>query len=212
MTRCATILGAAMLAGLTPTGANAQYPGYAGPMVGGFGGYPGGYGGTGGFGTATGMPIYPFGTPGGFGSINNSPYAPNFYNRANQPLSPYLNLLRGGNTAVNYFYGVRPGLPSGQPIGMGFGTGYSGVSQARAGFVPQIAGNPTDEPIEVPPVGDRVIIPPSAHPVVFGNKFGPNTGGQSGGFGRGRPAGFGGGAGQQQGSGGGAAPRIPQSR
>ncbi len=43
----------------------------------------------------------------------NAPYAPNYYNRNSQPLSPYLNLLRGGNPAVNYFYGVRPGLMNG---------------------------------------------------------------------------------------------------
>jgi hypothetical protein len=43
------------------------------------------------------------------GPTNPSGYAPNMYNRAVQPLSPYLNLLRGGNNAVNYFYGVRPG-------------------------------------------------------------------------------------------------------
>ena len=36
-------------------------------------------------------------------------FLPNYYNRASQPLSPYLNLLRGGNPGVNYFYGVRPG-------------------------------------------------------------------------------------------------------
>src|SRR4051794_22228131 len=53
---------------------------------------------------------------GGFGSqiapgpyMNQGPYAPNQYNRSTQPLSPYLNLLRGSNPAVNYFYGVRPG-------------------------------------------------------------------------------------------------------
>ena len=47
-----------------------------------------------------------------------TPIAPNMYNRAAQPLSPYLNLLRGGNTAVNYFYGVRPGTQPGAFTGM----------------------------------------------------------------------------------------------
>jgi hypothetical protein len=77
--------------------ARAQYGGgYGyGPFGGAFGG--GGYGG------------------GGWGGQNwgGGPYAPNFYNPQNQPLSPYLNLLRGNNTAVNYYYGARPGLPSG---------------------------------------------------------------------------------------------------
>jgi hypothetical protein len=40
------------------------------------------------------------------------------YNRAAQPLSPYLNLLRGGNNAVNYFYGVRPGTQPSAFLGM----------------------------------------------------------------------------------------------
>jgi hypothetical protein len=31
-----------------------------------------------------------------------------FYTPPRQPLSPYLNLLRGGNPAVNYYLGVLP--------------------------------------------------------------------------------------------------------
>src|SRR5437868_11799531 len=38
---------------------------------------------------------------------------PNIYNPQTQPLSPYLNLLRGGNAGVNYYYGVRPGTTGG---------------------------------------------------------------------------------------------------
>src|SRR5262245_16596860 len=52
------------------------------------------------------------------GLTNPSGYAPNMYNRAAQPLSPYLNLLRGGNNAVNYFYGVRPGTQPSAFTGM----------------------------------------------------------------------------------------------
>lgn len=33
--------------------------------------------------------------------------------RSSPPLSPYLNLLRGGNPAVNYFNAVRPGVQPG---------------------------------------------------------------------------------------------------
>ena len=40
-------------------------------------------------------------------------YLPNYHNRATQPLSPYLNLMRGSNPAVNYYFGARPGLPTG---------------------------------------------------------------------------------------------------
>jgi hypothetical protein len=61
-------------------------------------------------------------------------YAPNYYNRNTQPLSPYLNLLRGGNTAANYFYGVRPGTMSG-----GFGQPYGAASSlGRQTFFPQV--------------------------------------------------------------------------
>lgn len=209
MNRCRAMFGWAVLT-LAAAGANAQYPGYASPTTGGYGWSGGNFGGTSGF-----------GTPGGMSGVNSSIYAPNFYNRASQPLSPYLNLLRGGNAAVNYFYGVRPGLPSGQPIGMGFGTQYTGMSQLRSGFVPYIAGNPSDEPIEVPPVGPAQKMPPSAHPVMYGNRFGPNTGSSMGGAGRNRPAQFGsqtpgqqGGGGQQPGQnqGQGTGQRIPPSK
>ena len=49
---------------------------------------------------------------------NPSGYAPNMYNRAAQPLSPYLNLLRGTDPAVNYYYGVRPGTNPSAFMGM----------------------------------------------------------------------------------------------
>lgn len=103
-------------------------------------------------------------------------YAPNFYNRAQQPLSPYLNLLRGGNPAANYYYGVRPGLPSGgvnifgqvpvvqPPVGPQYG-----------GFLPQsqIPYDPTSQAYE--PGGQPVRLNSPAHPVLFGNQF-PNHG------------------------------------
>src|SRR5436305_1566939 len=62
------------------------------------------------------------------GPANPSGYAPNMYNRAAQPLSPYLNLLRGGNNAVNYFYGVRPGTQPNAFTGM-FGVNGPGQRQ-----------------------------------------------------------------------------------
>ena len=49
----------------------------------------------------------PFGQP-GFGS--NGSFMPNIYNPQSQPLSPYLNMFRGGgNPAANYYFGTRPG-------------------------------------------------------------------------------------------------------
>jgi hypothetical protein len=191
------LIGVVVAAGLGPAGAAAQYPGAPGlPGVGisgGSGGFGGGaapgYGGYGG--GYMGYPIYPFG--GGLFS-NSGPFAPNAFNRSTQPLSPYLNLLRGGNPAVNYFYGVRPGLGNGQVQGAGMGAPMVGSSQLRTGYLP-LAGSASDEPVELPVAGQVTKFPPSSHPVVFGNRFGPNTG--SGGSGR--PGFFGQqGGGQQQ--------------
>lgn len=105
-----------------------------------------------------------------FGPLTN-PYqsAASIYNRASQPLSPYLNLLRGGNPAVNYFYGVRPGLAVGQPIGQNWGNPMvPGMSQLRTGFVPAAASQ-SQEPTEMPREGAEIpALPPSGHPVTFG--------------------------------------------
>src|SRR5256885_15614959 len=79
------------------------------------------------------------------GPGNPSGYAPNMYNRAAQPLSPYLNLLRGGNNAGNYFYGVRPGTQPNAFTGM-FGAG--GAGQREAVFPG--ARHPTGPPPEPP--------------------------------------------------------------
>jgi hypothetical protein len=107
-------------------------------------------------------------------------YLPNYYNRQTQPLSPYLNLLRGtGNPGVNYYYGVRPGLPTGglntfgqvppvqQPVGPQFG-----------GFLPQsqIPYDPAGQTYE--PGGQPVRLNSPSHPVVFGNQY-PAHGGFS---------------------------------
>ena len=46
-------------------------------------------------------------------------FMPNIYNPQSQPLSPYLNMSRGGdNPAANYYFGTRPGTVGG---GGGFG-------------------------------------------------------------------------------------------
>ena len=116
--------------------------------------------------------------PGGGGQPGFTPnpnqYQPNIYNRQNQPLSPYLNLLRGqGNPGIDYYYGVRPGLNSGgQPFGGqsggGLGQGGSNNSQMRTGYLPQ-AGFATTEPIPLPDPGQEVILSPSGHGVSYGN-------------------------------------------
>jgi len=131
---------------------------------------------------------YP-GVPGTGGQPGFAPgqYQPNMYSRQNQPLSPYLNLLRGqGNPGIDYYYGVRPGLPSGgQPFanqfGSGGGIGQGGLnySQMRTGYLPQ-AGSASPEPIALPDAGQDVILTPSGHGVVYGNTFGISRAGVPG--------------------------------
>ena len=123
------------------------------------------------------------------GPTNPSGYAPNMYNRAAQPLSPYLNLLRGGNNAVNYFYGVRPGTQPNAFTGM-FGAGGAGQ---RMTFFP--GADVLTDLLEEP--RDATRVNPTGHPAGFNNTlnfFGPTSGqffargagGQQGGQRRGR--------------------------
>jgi len=109
----------------------------------------------------------------------------NYYNRANQPLSPYLNLLRnsGNFPAVDYYYGVRPGLPSGgQPYNQQpqqqRGNSLAG-SQMRTGYIPQ-AGIATGEDQQLPDANRDVILPSSGHSVAYGNVYGVNRTGVPG--------------------------------
>lgn len=91
----------------------------------------------------------------------SSPYAPNQYNRNTQPLSPYLNLLRGGNPAVNYFYGVQPGLMNGA-----FRSPLAGNSQmqGRQTFFPQ-----TDNLYDLENVSPLDGFRATGHPIGFNN-------------------------------------------
>lgn len=106
------------------------------------------------------------------GPSNPSGYAPNMYNRAAQPLSPYLNLLRGGNNAVNYFYGVRPGTQSAAFMGM-FGQPGAGARQTFFPGAVDTLADLTDNPQDLSKVA------PTGHPVGFGNTlnyFGTTSG------------------------------------
>ncbi len=102
-------------------------------------------------------------------------YAPNFFNRAQQPLSPYLNLLRGSNPATNYYYGVRPGLPSG---GMNTFGQSPNIPQFQpqtgpmyGGFLPQ-SQTPYDPNAQsYEPGGQPIRLNSASHPVLFGNQF-----------------------------------------
>ncbi len=101
------------------------------------------------------------------------------------PLSPYLNLLRGGDPAINYYYAVRPALMNGvSPLGSLAG-GTRGFSQLRSGFLPA-AGNPTQEPVVMPKGGVSVpSFPTSGYPVSYGGltRFSPGSGSRQGAFG-----------------------------
>jgi hypothetical protein len=144
------VLGVGFLLGLAGA-ASAQYP------------YGGGYGGYGGYGG--------FGSP-GYGSAPN--VMPNIYNPRTQPLSPYLNLLRGGNPGVNYYYGVRPGTVGGAaaPLAPGIAPGGN-----RPAYFPVQYGDA--DPLELPTADtDRgYVIPPAGHPVMFNNTLGYFPGG-----------------------------------
>lgn len=105
------------------------------------------------------------------GPTNVGGYAPNMYNRAAQPLSPYLNLLRGGNNAVNYFYGVRPGTQPNSFLGL-FGTGGGGQ---KTTFFP--GADLLTDLLEEP--RDATKVNPTGHPAGFNNTlnyFGPTSG------------------------------------
>ena len=103
---------------------------------------------------------------------NSMPFMQNYYNRNTQPLSPYLNLLRGGNPAVNYFYGVRPGLMQGA-----FGSPLAGnMSQlGRQTFFPQV-----DNLYDLENVGPSDGIRPTGHPIGFNNTLNYYGAGTSG--------------------------------
>lgn len=115
---------------------------------------------------------YPAQPPGGF--------APNYFNRQTQPLSPYLNLFRGSNPATNYYYGVRPGLPSG---GL---TPFGTVPQPQpqlgtlsGGFLPQAS---TAFDINAPQMdagGQPVQLRSAGHTTVYGNQFNGHGGYQA---------------------------------
>src|SRR4051812_23548439 len=91
---------------------------------------------------------------------NASGYAPNMYNRNAQPLSPYLNMLRGGNPAVNYFYGVRPGTQPNAYAGMfGAGNGQRQTFFPGADYLTDLLDEPRD----------ATRVNPTGHPAGFNN-------------------------------------------
>ncbi|MGL4423441.1 MAG: hypothetical protein ACRCZF_22480 [Gemmataceae bacterium] len=110
-----------------------------------------------------GLGQLPYGLP-----VNPAPpggMMPNIYNRMQQPLSPYLNLLRGGNPGVNYFYGVRPGImPNFAPPT--YQQGQPGMFLPQAGTVVDGVGGAAFEP-----GGKPVVLRSPGNPVLYGNYF-----------------------------------------
>lgn len=155
----ASLASAQVVPGLGGINPGTPYRGYNTPVMGTPFGYGPGMGGLGGV-------ANPYSAMPGYGGISGA-FMPNIYNPATQPLSPYLNMLRGGNPAVNYYYGVRPGTGVGMQNMAQMGIPISANSQIRSGFLPAGA-NPTQEPIELPAGGAEISsLPPSGHPVSF---------------------------------------------
>ncbi len=87
-----------------------------------------------------------------------SPYArPNYVGTPRPALSPYLNLLRGGNPAANYFLGVLPEFER-RANAYQFGTAIQDLEQRSA-----MVGE-TGEPL--------VVTVTTGHPTAFGNTAG----------------------------------------
>ena len=84
------------------------------------------------------------------------------------PLSPYLNLNRGGNAGVNYYNFVRPNTVSGG--GFGLGAPFTAAGGNRQAFFPQLAN--ASDPLQPREVGVGDVLPPAGHPVVFNNTMG----------------------------------------
>ena len=140
---------------------------------------PGGFASAQGF----GYPYNPNPTPYVNPYAQPGQYLQNYFNRSTQPLSPYLNLLRGtDDPGVNYYYGVRPGLQTGGMPFSRFGAAYGTTQQNtmnQMGFLPQ-AGVSSPEPQPIPVAGQEVVLPASGHRVTYGNYFGQNRTGVPG--------------------------------
>jgi len=108
------------------------------------------------------------------------PQPPTFGNGVQQsPISPYLNLLNnnGSNPAVNYYNFARPLLQQQQqvsPFAPPF-VGQPGAFPQQMGYLPP--GVPfvaSEQPFT--PTGNGSL-PPTGHPVVYGNRFGQASSG-----------------------------------
>jgi hypothetical protein len=124
----------------------------------------------------------PYSYPSPYGPIPGPySYAPNVYNRANQPLSPYLNLVNSFNPAASYFYGVRPATQGPNGLGPVYGSGAPRPPVAARTFLPPPVPSARDlEPL-APDEGPRTSLPSPGGVASYGNVFGSSSVGVSGG-------------------------------
>lgn len=122
-------------------------------------------------GAAVGQPI-------GTTPTGNPPAGPPTFTSRSPTPSPYLNLLggAGGIPAVNYSLGVRPFLQ--RPVSP-FAT-QPGAFPQQAGYLPPPTAPAREYPTALEPT-DASSLPPTGHPVTFGNRNGP-SGSRSGFF------------------------------
>lgn len=109
-------------------------------------------------------------------------FAPNYYNRASQPLSPYLNLGNSTNPALSYYYGVRPGTLGPNGLGPVYGSGPPRPMNSRLFLPPPVPSARDLEPL-APDEGPRTSLPSPGGPVSYGNVFGSSSVGVGGGRG-----------------------------
>lgn len=133
----------------------------------------------------------PYSYPSPYGPIPSAQsFAPNYFNRNYQPLSPYLNLGNSVNPAASYYYGVRPGTQGPTGLGPIYGSGVQmPPSVGRTLFLPPVTPPVTSDPnlFDNP----QAPLPSPGGPVAYGNLNGSSrvgVGGPRSGF-------FGGGGG-----------------
>jgi hypothetical protein len=109
-----------------------------------------------------------------------APQPPSFGGRLQQsPISPYLNLLNnsGANPAANYYNFARPLVQQQQGMSPFAPQGgqSSGGFQQQTGYLPPAALPARELASPFEPTGS-LSLPPTGHPVVFGNKSGSGAG------------------------------------
>ena len=155
----------------------------------------------------------PYSYPSPYGPIPSAQsFAPNYFNRNYQPLSPYLNLGNSTNPAAAYYYGVRPGTQGPTGLGPTFGSGaMMPPPVGRSLFLPPVTPAATADPNLFN--NPQAPLPSPGGPVAYGNLNGSSRvgvgGPRSGFFGSGSGGGMGGtgmGSGSGSGSSGGIQP------